>query len=280
MIFNFIVWNFDPVFLKIGSFSIRWYSLMMALGFYLGYIIIKKMFISENVPLKTLESFGIYIVLGMFIGGRLGHCLFYEPEYYLKFPLDIIKPWRGVLGQGAVFTGFEGMASHGGIIGVLFGLIINSRNKKLPILWVLDRFAVVILLTGSFIRLGNLCNSEIIGIQTSVPWAFIFVKVSNIPKHPVQLYEAIVYLATFLLAYYYYIKNKDKIKNGELMGLVFLLVFISRFFFEFIKENQTPSDAISFLKMGQVLSIPFILVGAFLFLKNKIFLVSKKNENT
>lgn len=248
---------------------------MIALGFYFGYLVIRKIFKLENVPVKTLESFGIYLVLGMFIGGRLGHCFFYEPEYYLKFPLDIIKPWRGELGNGAVFTGYKGMASHGGIIGVLIGLSINAHRKKLPILWIFDRFAIVVALAGVFIRLGNFFNSEILGVESSLPWAIIFAKTSNVPKHPVQLYEAFAYLLTFIFLYKYYIKNRENLKNGELLGLALILVFISRFLFEFIKEGQTASDAYSFLKMGQLLSIPFILIGAALFLYQKYYKTSK-----
>jgi len=275
MILNHIVWEFDPVLLNISSFSLRWYSVLMALGFYLGYLTMRKIFILENIPAKTVDSFGIFLVLGLFIGGRLVHCLFYETEYYLQFPLDIIKPWRGALGNGAVYTGIKGMASHGGVLGVIIGVIINARIKKLPVLWTLDRFAIVVVLAGIFIRIGNLFNSEILGIQTSLPWAFVFARVSNIPKHPVQLYEAITYMLIFLISYNYYLKNRIKLKNGELLGLVLLLVFVSRFFFEYIKDSQTVSDAFSLLKMGQLLSIPFILVGVFLFFRNKKIILNR-----
>lgn len=275
MLLHYIIWDINPVVFKIGTLSLRWYSILMAFGFFMGYLLIRRIFKLEGVPVKTLESFGIYIVLGMFIGGRLGHCLFYDPEYYLQFPLDIIKPWRGELGNGAVFTGYKGMASHGGIVGVLIGLSINARIKKLPILWVFDRFAIVVALAGFFIRLGNLFNSEILGLEASVPWAIIFARVSNTPKHPAQIYEAIAYLFTFFICWKYYLKNREKLINGELLGLAMLFVFISRFFFEFIKEGQTISDSYSFLKMGQLLSIPFIVIGGGLFLYQKYFAVGK-----
>jgi len=273
MFVNYIVWNIDPVLFKIGSFSIRWYSILMITGFYLGYITIKKIFILDNVPVKTLETFGIFIVIGMFVGGRLGHCLFYEADYYLKYPLDIIKPWRGELGNGARFIGYKGMASHGGVIGVLIGLSINARIRKLSILWVFDRFAIAVVLAGAFIRLGNLFNSEILGIPSSLPWSVIFIRVSNVPKHPVQFYEAVIYFLIFYASLSFYLKNKETLKNGKLLGLILLLVFSSRFLLEFIKENQTATDATSLLKMGQILSIPFILIGGVLFFyKNNLSL--------
>lgn len=279
MLINYINWNVDPVIFRVGDFSLRWYSVLMATGFILGYLFIRKIFIREEIPVKTLESFGIYIVLGMFIGGRLVHCLFYEPDYYLKFPLDIIKPWRGELGNGAVYTGFRGMASHGGVAGVIIGIAINARRQKLPVLWVFDRFAIVLAIAGCFIRLGNLFNSEILGTQSSLPWSFIFERVSAVPKHPVQLYEAITYLAIFIITYRYYHIRHDRLRNGEILGLTLILVFLSRFFFEFIKEGQTAADSHSMLKMGQFLSIPFILAGIGLFIYRRYSLAKEKNED-
>ena len=241
----------------------------MATGFILGYLVIRKIFINEGIPPKTLDTFGIYIVLGMFIGGRLIHCLFYEPDYYLARPIEIIKPWKGQLGNGAVYTGFNGMASHGGVLGVIIGLAINSRIQKIPVLWIFDRFAIVLALAGFFIRIGNLFNSEILGIETSMPWGFIFERVSQNPKHPVQLYEALTYLGIFLLTINYYLSRQKTLKNGELLGLTLTLVFLSRFFLEFVKEGQTASDLHTLFKMGQLLSIPFFLIGISLFLYKK-----------
>lgn len=269
MILNYITWNIDPVIFSIGDFTLRWYSLLMATGFILGYLAIRKIFIKEGIPPRMLETFGIYIVLGMFIGGRLVHCLFYEPDYYLAHPIEIIKPWRGQLGNGAVYTGFNGMASHGGILGVIIGLAINARRQKIPVLWIFDRFAIVLAIAGFFIRMGNLFNSEILGIETAMPWGFIFERVSRIPRHPAQLYEALTYLAIFLFTGKYYLVKQKTLKNGELLGLTLILVFLSRFFLEFIKEGQTASDSHTFFNMGQLLSIPFFLIGISLFIYKK-----------
>lgn len=269
MLLSYITWNIDPVIFRVGEFSLRWYSVLMATGFILGYLVMRKIFILENIPVRTLDTFGIYIVLGMFIGGRLGHCLFYEPGYYLKHPMDIIMPWRGELGNGAVFTGFRGMASHGGVFGVILGLTINARKQKLSVLWVFDRFAIVLALAGCFIRLGNFFNSEILGVKTNLPWAIIFERVTSLPRHPVQLYEAMAYLGIFLITYRYYRGRREILKNGEILSLAMIMVFLSRFLFEFIKMGQMTTDSVSILKMGQWLSIPFILFGFVLFsLKN------------
>lgn len=247
----------------------------MATGFILGYLVIRKIFIKEGIPPKTLDTFGIYIVLGMFIGGRLVHCLFYEPDYYLARPIEIIKPWTGQLGKNALYTGFRGMASHGGVLGVIIGLAINARRQKLPILWVFDRFAIVLALAGFFIRMGNLFNSEIFGNKTTMPWGFIFERVSQHPRHPAQLYEALIYLGIFLFTTRHYLSRQKILKNGELLGLTLLLVFLSRFLIEFIKEGQTTTDSQTMLNMGQILSIPFFLIGIGLFVYKKSFAKTK-----
>lgn len=270
MAISFITWNIDPVFFRVGNISVHWYSILMATGFILGYFVIRKIFIKEKIPVQTLDSFGIFIVLGMFVGGRLVHCLFYEADYYLKFPLDIIKPWKGELGNGAVYTGYRGLASHGGVLGVVIGLSINAYRKNLSVLWILDRFAIVLALAGCFIRLGNLFNSEILGVKSTLPWAFIFEQVSGIPRHPVQLYEALSYLAIFFFTYRYYKFRINRLRKGEILSLTLILVFIIRVLFEFIKEGQTSADNHTLLKMGQLLSIPFIIIGASLFIVMKL----------
>ena len=271
MILNYIHWNADPVMFHLGNIPVRWYSILLGTGFITGYIFASFIFKKENVDRYILESYGIWIIIGVMIGGRLGHCLFYEFDYYIHNPLEMIKPWTGTLGKDAEFTGFRGFSSHGWIAGLFITLWINSRLKKVPFLWALDRFAIVAVLAGAFVRIGNLMNSEMIGIPANVPWAFIFEKVDIVPRHPAQLYESLAYLLTFTLVYVYYNKKMNNVIKGTYTGLVLLGVFISRFFIEFLKINQIPSEAGMELNLGQKLSIPFILVGLFLIYRQKLF---------
>ncbi len=263
----FINWNVDPVLFRIGNYELQWYSILLLTGFYVSYLFLNKIFEREGVSKTILHSSGIFIVLGLFIGGRLGHCLFYEPEYYLKYPWHMIIPWRGELGNGAVFVGYRGMAGHGSAIGIVLGLIINALRTKTSILWILDRIAIFAPLVGFFVRIGNLINSEILGKITNVPWGFIFVRGGHLPRHPVQLYESFAYLFTFIIVYLYYNKRAGKEKPGSLIGLVFIMFFTLRFILEFFKDKQSNVEADMFLNMGQVLSIPFIIIGLIMFFR-------------
>ncbi len=269
MLLNFITWNVKPQIFTIGSFEIRWYSILFATGFVLGYIILSKIFKKEGIPIELLDKLTVYVVLGTIIGARLGHCLFYEPGYYLKHPLQIILPWQGTIGKDFKFTGYQGLASHGGAIGVIIALYLFSRKYKKPFLWILDRLVIVTALAGFFIRMGNLMNSEIYGHQTNLPWGFKFMRealygvpVSEIvPKHPTQIYEGLSYLFVFFLLYHLYRKHNDKLKQGFLFALFLILVFTARFLIEFLKENQESFESHMPLNMGQLLSIPFVLTG-------------------
>jgi prolipoprotein diacylglyceryl transferase len=190
------------------------------------------------------------MIFGTVIGARLGHCLFYNPVYYLSNPVEIIKVWEG------------GLASHGAALGILIAIYLFAKKKKnYSMLWVLDRVVIVVALAGTFIRLGNLFNSEIIGIPTDVSWAFIFTAVDDLPRHPAQLYESIAYFIFFLILLFVYYKGFEKNRNGLLFGLFLVLVFTFRFFVEFLKENQSGFEAGMALDMGQLLSIPFIITG-------------------
>ncbi len=190
------------------------------------------------------------MIFGTVIGARLGHCLFYNPTYYLSNPIEIIKVWEG------------GLASHGAAIGIIIAIYLFSNKKKnYSMLWILDRIVIVVALAGTFIRLGNLFNSEIIGIPTDVSWAFIFTAVDNVPRHPAQLYESIAYLIIFVILFFVYYKGIEKNRTGLLFGLFLVLVFSFRFFIEFVKENQSGFEAGMALNMGQLLSIPFIIAG-------------------
>jgi prolipoprotein diacylglyceryl transferase len=253
MLVNSIIWNVDPEIFRIGSFAVRWYGLLFALGFVFGYIIMGKIFKMEKIPPKLLDTITTYMVVGTVVGARLGHCLFYEPEYYLNNPLKILMVWEG------------GLASHGAAIGILFAIYLFARKVNKSYLWVIDRIVIVVALAGFFIRTGNLMNSEIYGIETSLPWGFIFERWGEtVPKHPTQIYEGLSYLLIFILIYKIYLKHKSKLKHGLVFGLFLILLFTVRFLIEFIKEPQVGFEANMVLNMGQILSIPFVILGIFI----------------
>ena len=257
MILASIQWDVNPEIFRIGSFAIRYYGVLWALSFYLGYIIFNSFVKKEGLKEGFLDSLTIYTAFGTILGARLGHCLFYEPAYYLSNPLEILKIWQG------------GLASHGAAIGILIALYLFSNKKKnYPMLWSLDRVVIVVALAGTFIRLGNLFNSEIIGKPTDVSWAFIFTAVDDLPRHPAQLYESIAYLIIFLILLFIYYKGIEKNRKGLLFGIFLVFVFTFRFFVEFVKENQSGFEAGMALNMGQILSIPFVLAGLIFILKS------------
>ena len=204
---------------------------------------------SENKPVSDVEQLTVYMILGTVIGARLGHCLFYNPGFYLSNPIEILKVWKG------------GLASHGAAIGIVVSLYFFAKKKKVSPLWILDRVVIVVASGGFFIRLGNLFNSEILGKPSEVAWAFIFTRVDNIPRHPAQLYESIAYLIIFLILLFLYKNKREKLNEGYLFGLFLILIFTFRFFVEFFKEVQSSFEAGMVLDMGQLLSIPFILLG-------------------
>lgn len=259
MLLNYITWDVGPEIFSIGSLSVRWYGLLFALSFVAGYIIVGNMFKREGIPQKALDRLTTYMVIGTVIGARLGHCFFYEPEYYLSNPIRILKIWEG------------GLASHGAAIGILIALYFFARKSRKPYLWILDRIVVVIALAGLFIRTGNLMNSEIYGNATTLPWGFIFVnRGETAPKHPTQLYEGLSYFVIFIILYMLYLKRRDKMQHGILFGLFLFLLFAVRFLIEFVKEPQVEFEREMTLNMGQWLSIPFILAGlVILYLKRK-----------
>lgn len=255
--FNTILWSIDPaVFPGLGL--PRWYSLMWLLGVVSGYHVVKNSFRKEGLPADTPQQLAITIMVGAIIGARLGHVLFYDFAYYSQHPIEIL-PIK--LEPSFHFTGFQGLASHGGVIGALLGLYWFNRKRKLSYRWLLDQLTIGGALLGGFIRLGNLFNSEIIGKPAEVPWAFIFSRVDNIPRHPAQLYEAIFY---FLIAGFLFLvseKRKHIPAPGFICGLGLCLIFIQRFLVEFLKENQVAFENELPINMGQILSIPVILLG-------------------
>lgn len=259
---NYIVWDIDPEIINLfGFYSLRYYGLFFVTGLILSIYILRWMFKREHLPQENLQKLTIYGVIGILAGARLGHCLFYEPAYFLAHPLEIILPIKLLPEGGFKFTGYQGLASHGGALGLVIALIVYSRKTKHKLLDIVDLVAVVAGLAGGFIRLANLMNSEIIGMPTERPWAFIFTRVDNIPRHPAQLYEALAYFLIFSLMIILYRTNREKLKNGFFIGSTLVLVFIARFFIEFIKENQVDFENGMSYNMGQLLSIPYILAG-------------------
>lgn len=245
-----IPWDVNPEIFRIGSFAIRWYGLLFASSFLFGYIIMNRIFRNENLGDAVLDRLTVYMAVGVIAGARLGHCLFYEPEYYLANPLEILMIWHG------------GLASHGAAVGILLAIWFFVRKEKKDYTWAIDRVSIVVALSGFFIRMGNLMNSEIYGIETTVPWGFVFLRNGEVaPKHPTQIYEALAYLAIFLILYYIYWRKKGQHIQGVLISLTCILIFTSRFFIEFLKEDQVAFEAGMKLNMGQLLSIPFVILG-------------------
>ncbi len=257
----FITWNVDPVIFHLGSFGIRWYSLGFLCAFVLGYYIMYRIFVREKIDVTHLESLLFYMFLAVLAGARLGHCLFYEPDYFCTSDhwLEIFLPFNVATGE---FTGYQGLASHGAAIGILLALWLYHRKYKLNVWWLLDRLVIVVALGGAFIRLGNLFNSEIYGHQTSLPWGFIFARNGEVvPKHPTQLYEAVSYLIIFAVSLWVYCKKEGKLHTGRLFGYWLIALFGMRLLIEFVKENQVDFENGMLLDMGQLLSIPFIVGG-------------------
>jgi phosphatidylglycerol---prolipoprotein diacylglyceryl transferase len=245
-----VPWDVNPEIFRIGAFAVRWYGLLFASSFFFGYIIMNRIFKNENLGEAVLDRLTIYMAIGTIAGARLGHCLFYEPGYYFQHPAEILMIWHG------------GLASHGAAIGILTALWLFVRKEKKEYMWILDRIAIVVALSGFFIRMGNLMNSEIYGIETTVPWGFVFLRNHEVvPKHPTQIYEALAYLAVFILLYWLYWSKKGEHIQGLLISLLCILIFTARFFIEFLKEVQVPFEQTMKLNMGQLLSIPFILMG-------------------
>ncbi|WP_343556131.1 prolipoprotein diacylglyceryl transferase [Sphingobacterium sp.] len=256
---NYITWNVDSDIFVIPMIEhpIRWYGICWLLGIVLCYRILLSIFKKEGRRIEFLDQLTIYIVLGTVIGARLGHVLFYDPGYYLHNPLKIIALWEG------------GLASHGGGIGILIAIYLFAKKQQLSFLWVADRVALVVPVAGACIRLGNLMNSEMIGTPSNLPWAFVFSHIDTVPRHPAQLYEAIFCILLFLLLYGLWKNNQLRSRNGNYFALLLILLFSFRFLDEFMKINQEHFEDSLFINMGQLLSIPFIIIGIGIFLLNQ-----------
>jgi prolipoprotein diacylglyceryl transferase len=261
MILNYIVWKVSPIAFTIpegvpglGGHEIRWYGILFATAFIASYWVLSRIFKNEGEDDKLMDSILMYAIISTVIGARLGHCLFYEPGYYLSHPVEILKIWKG------------GLASHGASIGLLIGFYLFSKKNHKPFLWTMDRAVIVVALGGAFIRLGNLMNSEIFGHVTSLPWGFYFVnyydpKYVADPRHPTQIYEALSYFIIFLITYKMYWRAKGHPTPGKIFGWFLIMLFSVRFLIEFLKEPQVGFEKNMILNMGQILSIPFIIGG-------------------
>ena len=273
----YILWNPDVVAFSLGPVEVRWYSLFWCLGLFAVYQLMHYLFKEQKLGEDKFEPMFVYCFLGILIGARLGHCLFYEPEYFLSHPVEMFLPIRKFSDGEWHFTGYEGLASHGGTLGLMLAIVLYSRSVKLNLMHVLDNVAIVTPICACAIRLGNLMNSEIIGRPTDVPWAFIFQRVDMQPRHPGQLYEALCYAVFFFIVWAIYRRsldikgvNKDKkplfdirVGSGFYFGLCIFLIFLSRIFIEFTKENQVDFESSMTFNMGQLLSVPFVLLGLY-----------------
>jgi prolipoprotein diacylglyceryl transferase len=248
-------WNADPIAVSIGPLSIHWYGLFFAAAFIIGLQIMGRMFVREGRDKSDLDSLLGFVVIGALVGARLGHCLLYDPVYYLSNPLDILKIWEG------------GLASHGGVVGILVAVWAFARARTYPFWWLLDRIAVSAALGGSFIRIGNFMNSEIVGMPTIAPWAVIFERLDPLPRHPVQMYEAAAYLIIFAVLFLAYQREGLRRRQGLLAGIFLVLVFAARFVLEFYKMPQAAYEYGQFLTVGQWLSVPCVLAGFWLLLR-------------
>jgi len=265
---SYITWTARPDIFILGGWEVRWYGLFFAIGFYLGLLMMTKMYANEKVKEAWADTLFIYVIVATVIGARLGHVFFYAWPYYSQHPWEILKIWEG------------GLASHGGTIGILIAIWVYSKYvTKRSMLWTLDRLAIPVALVSALIRTGNLMNHEIYGHPTDLPWGFRFIEnvrywqhganpIFSVPSHPTQIYEALCYLATFVILYLLYWKNKKaKMQEGLLIGIFFIGIFFTRFMIEFVKEDQEAFEAGWLLNMGQILSIPFIIAAIVLIIR-------------
>ena len=260
----YVLWNPSPDMMHIGPLTLHWYSMCWLVGLLGAYLLMKRLYKEQYIKDELFDPLFLYCFMGILIGARLGHCLFYQPDYFLssgKHIVEMLLPIHFMEDGGWRFTGYEGLASHGGTLGLMIALWLYCRKTKLGIWHVLDDIAIVTPITACFIRLGNLMNSEIIGKVTDVPWAFNFEKADTAPRHPGQLYEALAYALLLVIGYAVYRKHPEKVGSGFYFGLCLTYIFTARFFIEFTKDIQVAFEASLPLDMGQLLSLPFIALG-------------------
>ena len=266
----YIVWNPSLEAFSIGPLTFRWYSLCWLIGLAVAYLVVKRLYKEQKIKDELFVPLFIYCFLGILIGARLGHCIFYQPDYFLtsfKGFVEMLLPIHIMQDGSWKMTGYAGLASHGGTAGLMLALWLYCKRTKLSLWTVLDNIAIATGTTACFIRLGNLMNSEIIGKATDVPWAFVFEKVDRLPRHPGQLYEAIAYALLFVILWVLHKRIPEKIGTGWYFGFCLAYIFTFRFFIEYTKEIQEAFEASLPIDMGQILSIPFIIVGVYCMLR-------------
>jgi prolipoprotein diacylglyceryl transferase len=250
-------WDFDPIALNLGPFQIHWYGICFALAITSGYYLMTSIFKKEGKNLEELDALLYYLVVGIIVGARLGHCLFYEPELYLSHPIEILKIWKG------------GLASHGAVVGLFLAVYtFSKKNPKFSFFYLFDRLSVCAMPASALIRLGNFFNSEIIGQPTQQPWGIIFKRRDLTPRHPSQLYEMVTYFTLFAILYLLFHKTQLRERKCFFSGLTLLLVFSARFLLEFFKTNQSEWAQSTLFSAGQWLSLPLILIGVLLIVKS------------
>lgn len=264
----YINWDFDSEIINIFGFPLKYYGLLFASGLLLSMYILKVIYRRENLKDSAHEALFLYGIIGIFAGARLGHCLFYDFDYYSKNILEIFLPIQKTINGGYKFSGYAGLASHGGTVGLIVSLFLYSKKYEIKYLKILDLIAIVAPLGAAFIRLANLMNSEMIGNPTTLPWAFIFSRIDSVPRHPAQLYEAVAYLFIFGIVFSIYKTKNITLGNGFLFGLAITLIFTMRILIEFVKINQVEFEEGMLLNMGQLLSLPFIAIGIYFMGKN------------
>lgn len=249
-----MTWDVSPIMFSVLGRDVRWYGVLFATGFALCYVTLRKVFPKEGRSIEELDQLLMYVLIGTVAGARLGHCLFYEPERYLENPLEILFVWQG------------GLASHGGALGILVSIWLFAWKRKFnpSVWWLWDRVCLTVPIAGACVRLGNFFNSEIIGRPTDMPWSVIFSRVDEVPRHPSQLYEALSYLLIFGYMLWDYWRRDGRIPKGYFLGLCIASIFSVRILIEFTKENQEAFEASLPLNMGQLLSIPFVVIGIWL----------------
>ena len=263
-----IIWDPSPTAVSLGPLSIQWYSLCWCIGLALSYIVVYRLYKDQQIPQEKFDPLYIYCFVGILIGARLGHCLLYDPGYFLSHPVEMFLPVRQLADGSWKFTGYAGLASHGGTFGLILALIAYTRKYKMKVLHVLDNISIGTGICACFIRLGNLMNSEIVGKYTGSDYGFVFVQNGDtLPRHPGQLYEAIFYFVMFVGGLLLYRRYKEKVGTGFYFGYCLATIFSFRFFVEYFKEIQESweltMESMIGLNQGQVLSIPFILVGVY-----------------
>ena len=268
-----VIWNPDSVLFRFFGLSIRYYSLMWVIGLVGAYLLVKKFYNDRGLSPEVFDPLFLYCFLGILIGARLGHCLFYEPDYYLtsgKHFIEMLLPIRFMPEGGWKLVGYSGLASHGGTIGIIIGMLLYCRKYKIKVLECIDMVCLATPFTAACIRIGNLMNSEIVGKATGTDWGFVFVQNGeDFARHPAQLYEAIAYFIIFIIMILIYRHNKERVSTGFYFGFCIATIFTFRFFIEFLKEVQVDFEQGMALDMGQLLSIPFVIAGIWLMLHSR-----------